>query len=514
MVSTPRRTLLRTGLAGAAVATSGSWLAACSRGGDDDASAVDIQPEPFTAAPPSVSDSPPSPRLQPSRASSLLVANATLTLDRMARASLPLDERFAGLSYEKNKLTQPLFTPANTAFVGLLRRLGPGVVRIGGNQVDLSSWNGIVPGIAVIRPAQVDALAGFLAATGWKVIYGINMAQNTLANAQAEAAYAAAMLGDSLLCFEIGNEPDLYRSNGLRPSTWTYADFLKEWREMRAAISAVVPNAVFSGPVTAFNIRDYVVPFARDQGGTAAMLSHHYYRANGHDPASTLDLLLSPDPTLAAKLASMTKATADASMPLGWRMAECNSFYNGGAPGVSNLFGTALWAIDFMFTCALAGCSGVNFHTGNSVSYTTLVDRAGVIEEVRPGFHAMMLFSQAAQGRAIPAIVTTSTAQRLDVSAWGVLRHDGGVNVMLVNRSPDAEAVVAMNLGQAGGPLRPTLLDCATGLTGTRDVRIGGSAVGVDGAWTPTSQDPIDVDGAGGAVVAVPPASALLLRST
>ena len=47
---------------------------------------------------------------------------------------------FAGLSYEKSSLTEPLFTAANTNLIGLFQRLGPSVLRIGGNSVDKNAW--------------------------------------------------------------------------------------------------------------------------------------------------------------------------------------------------------------------------------------------------------------------------------------------------------------------------------------------------------------------------------------
>jgi hypothetical protein len=49
---------------------------------------------------------------------------------------------FAGLSYEKSKLSQPLFTGSNSDLIGLFNLLGRGVLRIGGNSVDETNWNG------------------------------------------------------------------------------------------------------------------------------------------------------------------------------------------------------------------------------------------------------------------------------------------------------------------------------------------------------------------------------------
>ena len=79
---------------------------------------------------------------------------------------------------------------------------------------------------------------------------------------------------------------------------------------------------------------------------------------------STIDLLLSPDPDLAQILTALKEAASTNQITRGYRMAEANSFYNGGAPGISDAFGTALWALEFCFTLAENGATGVNFHGG------------------------------------------------------------------------------------------------------------------------------------------------------
>ncbi|VEB40352.1 Uncharacterised protein [Chromobacterium violaceum] len=86
------------------------------------------------------------------------------------------------------------------------------------------------------------------------------------------------------------------------------------------------------------------------------MLTQHYYIANGQDPASTIGKMLQPDPKLAAMLQTVAQSAAGAG--IGFRIAECNSFYDGGAPGVSNSYASALWALDYLFTCALNQCQG------------------------------------------------------------------------------------------------------------------------------------------------------------
>jgi hypothetical protein len=66
---------------------------------------------------------------------------ASLRLDPKQRGHrIPVD--FTGLSYEKAQMSDPAyFSGANTALVGMMRRLGPkGVLRIGGNTSEYCFW--------------------------------------------------------------------------------------------------------------------------------------------------------------------------------------------------------------------------------------------------------------------------------------------------------------------------------------------------------------------------------------
>jgi len=134
-----------------------------------------------------------------------------------ASPTTALGSSFAGFSYEKSALSNPLFSAPNTNLIGLFKALGSGILRIGGNSVDRLTWNQAGPGLSSgqVAAADVNRLAGFLSATGWRVIYGINFAGASgsvasAALASSEASYVASRIGANLLSFEIGNEPDLY----------------------------------------------------------------------------------------------------------------------------------------------------------------------------------------------------------------------------------------------------------------------------------------------------------------
>lgn len=453
----------------------------------------------------------PSPAPPPAVAPGTPVVSATGSLGGATGATL--SSRFAGLSYEKTRLAIPLFSAGNTAFIRLLQRLGPGVLRIGANGVDLSSWNGLVPGLTPITPAQIDAFAACMQAAGWQVIYGINMANNTPANAAAEASHVASRLGSALLAWEIGNEPDLYHSNGDRPSTWSYADYLSEWRALRSAVAAAVPGVPFSGPAAAYDTARFTVPFARDAGAGVPLLTQHYYRANGQDTSSTLDLLLSADAALPGRLQSLVAAARTAGMADGLRLAECNSFYNGGAPNVSNAFGTALWVLDFLFTCAVNGCTGVNLHGGgNGSGYTPIADSNGTVVAARPEYHGMLMFSLAAAGMARAGVL--NLASDFNASLWGVQRSDGGINLLVLNkdRNRALQATVSTGLGASAPASFDPLWLTGTSMDAPTGQMLGGSTVAPDGSWQAQAMAAVPTRD-GSVSVLLPPATAVLLRS-
>lgn len=445
------------------------------------------------------------------------VANANISIDS-SKPGAQMDSSYAGLSYEKSKLTVPLFSTSNLALVRLFKLLGPSILRLGGNSVDKTTWNGL-SGLPAITSTQVDNLADFLTATGWRVIYGINLAQNNATSAAAEASYVAGKMGSSLIGFEIGNEPDIYPTNGLRPSTYTYADYRQEWEPMALAVRAAVPGCVLIGPATGSDDAGYSVPFAQDEAGTIAMLTQHYYRANGLLPIATLDLLLSPDVLLTSRVKSLVSAAAG--LPMGFRMGECNSFSRGGALNISNTYGTALWMIEYLFTLALLKCNGANFHGGgNTAGYTPIADNNGVIEGPRPDFYGIKLFSEAAQGTAVPATITYDQTI-LDGSAplfggstsfdaYGVARTDGGVNVMLVNKNPKYTIKASVNVGSTAHSAL-TMTMSAPGLTSTSGVRLNGAAIQDDGNFV-ANYVSVSVTG-GVARLDVPPLTAILVKS-
>ena len=326
---------------------------------------------------------------------------------------------FTGLSYETSQLSDPsFFSRANGPLAGFHRRLGAaGILRIGGNTSEFSVWSptaaSIQPTPAAlgpdtgrhpaprrpVTPLAVRNLRGFLELSGWRLIYGLNMGSESPETVAAEAAYVAGVMGERLVAFQLCNEPDLFHKNGLRPADYDYRQFATEWRRYFRALRQRLPHAAVAGPDTAGD-NEWLVRFADEQRRDVAFLTQHYY-AEGPptDPSMTIERLLGPSSRLEAEFAAVAAARRQTGLP--FRMAETNSCYQGGKPGVSDTFASALWAADLMYRLAQAGAIGVNFHGGGYGWYAPVAGTRGNGFVARPIYYGMLLFAVAGAGRLV-----------------------------------------------------------------------------------------------------------------
>ena len=183
-------------------------------------------------------------------------------------------------------------------------------------------------------------MAAFVKASGWKLIYGLNLSHGNPADAALEAAAVAQAVGDSLLAFQIGNEPDLFRRSQ-RPKTYGVKDYLAEWKTFADAVRGRVPNAPFAGPDTSY-YTDWVSAMAREDASYLVLLSQHYYAEGpASSPKSTIDRLLHSSGRLSKTLQSCRQAALSSRLP--YRLTEANSCFAGGKRGVSDTLASALW---------------------------------------------------------------------------------------------------------------------------------------------------------------------------
>jgi hypothetical protein len=384
-----------------------------------------------------------------------------------------------------------------------------------------------------ILPRAIDNLVGFLAATGWRVVYGINFGNNTAARAASEAAYVADKLGKHLDYFQIGNEPDLYQTatNGTRAPGWSFADYAIEWTTFTDAIIARVPAARFGGPDVA-NASDWIVRFAREVapklGSRLVALSGHYY-AEGppNDPRVTTERLLQGDPGFLESV-KVAAETAD-SHAITYRMTEGNSCYRGGKPDMSNAFASALWAGDLMLQLASLGCAGVNLHGGESGflsaslgDHTPGLEATSKPQNRRGGFYTPISSEKNADVYAMPIFYGMLLANQFAGARFLQAELKTVANgTAYAARSPQGTKVAVFNKGAARSmdlTIRDTLKMGqvtawrlqAPALDSTHNITLAGAAVQAHALWAPRSVETIAVQD-GAVRLRVPAASAVLL---
>jgi hypothetical protein len=416
---------------------------------------------------------------------------------------------FIGLSYESAVVAaNDFFTADNRSLLRLLRTLGPqGVLRVGGNTSERTRWrtqDTPAPDKSfIITPLAIDRLAGFLRALGWRLIYGLNLATGTPEEAAAEAAYVARAVGPLLLAFQIGNEPDGFgRWSDVRPKTYDVTAFLKEWQRFHAAIRAAVPDAPFAGPDVAAET-GWIAPFADVAPAGLVLLTRHYY-ADGpaSNPAVTLGRLMRSAGQIAPVLAEMAAIGTAHRLP--WRIAETNSVYAGGRPGVSDTLGAALWGAELMFQIAAAGGAGVNFHAGEDKIYTPISHGRGGGLSARALYYGMLMFAQA-PGDLVP---TNLDALGAALAAYAVRTANGALRLVVINKDIHAVSVrIEPGRRFANGEVSRL---AGPALDATGGVQFGGAAVDDYGGWAPLIREHAQSD-AGAIVLDLPAASAALI---
>ena len=418
-----------------------------------------------------------------------------LTLDpAQTLAVIPPD--FMGLGYEISSVARPgLLSAQDSVYVQLVATLGTqGVIRVGGNTADYASYSATGQPLSspegkagsVVNEAVLSDLGIFLDATGWKLIWGLNLGNGTPENAIEEAKAVTAAAKRHLLGFEIGNEPDLFpRHEGHRHSGYGYDDYLREYRMYRDALRKAIPEIAFAGPDVA-GATDWVARFAVDEGKDIKLLTHHYYR-EGQNPTSTIDKLLHTDPKLAPILAKLRAASESSGFP--YRICETNSFSGGGKPGVSDTLAAALWVLDFMFILASAGCAGVNMETGVNQrgfisSYSPIGDDEQGHYRAAPEYYGMLAFAQSGAGRMIGSTIESGDR---NITAYATQPTKDRIVLTLINKEPASDAVIVIEAG-ASAPFRSGSLVRLSGpsLESKSGVTLGGAGVSPAGLWKPT----------------------------
>jgi len=450
----------------------------------------------------------------------------TLTVNP-AQRGVTMPASFTGLSFESAQLGHPeFFSGKNTQLIALFRRLGAsGVLRIGGNTSDYTRWSGDDAAAAanqtpaaigpdkgtaaltasVITPQAIRSLNDFMGATGWRLIYGLNLWHGTTENAAAEAKFVADTLGSRLLAFQIGNEPDLFHDAGSK-ERWTFDRYWAKWQAFHDAVRQATPAARFAGPDIAKYL-DWITLTAQQKPDIDFLSGHHYAEGPPADPKMTLEYLLhrGNDPS---KDEIPIVQTATKMCGKGYRMSEGNTCFHGGKPGVSDTFASALWSGDYMLQLAQAGYLGVNLHGGGEGLYTPIAGGLDTGYTARPVYYGMLLAERFAGCTFVDVSLSEQRANE-NVTAFAAVDgkqmkiaifNKGGapVTMKIAGLTESSKAAVMM--------LQASAIDAKNGVT------LGGATVASDGSFEPKTQSQVKLHHGSGTIT-IPAYTGALLEA-
>ena len=298
------------------------------------------------------------------------------------------------------------------------------------------------------------------------ITFGLNLAYSEsdyIGQITTMATQAVKRLSDlNLVGFEIGNEPDLYLQNGFRTGSWSGQVYTQEWLDRANAIYQQVlrpnnlpsnffePGATASTIGTSFQI-DNLDEFGitvKANGSTHPYIStwnqHDYYYYIGvstHPITAYSFMTLSTTNDQFAAWVSQLQQAAATGYP--YALREMGVVGPIGLVDVTDIFGAALWTLNFFLYAATLNISSVQMHmTDNSnASAWQPIEYYGNQPYVRPNYYGFAAFDQVigptCQAQIAGYIVPNPPAAYAGrIAAYSVYQAGILASVVLINSNP------------------------------------------------------------------------------
>jgi hypothetical protein len=454
---------------------------------------------------------------------------ASLQVNPVA-ATQPIPSTFLSIGLQMGDTTSMVGTSSanmNPIFEQLLKNLqqyanGPLLIRDladGDSNPDFYSANNL----SALSQLTQDLNAQFF--------IGIDFVDDDLATATSQAQeLAAALPGGQLLAIELGNEPDLYGTNGERPAGWDYSEYLAEYQQFAPNLISASGGVKLSAPVWAglsSSFMNSLDSFVSTEASTIAVATVHHYSGTACGGATEPADYLLTEPAVDGDTQPLTGPVGivsylpiqPATIPL--RIGELNSINCGGQVGVSNNFSSALWAMDIAFSYANVGVSGVNFfspgdpNTPNAYTPFDFTFNSGAggntyaVRNINPLYYGLLMFAQSVQNNAqlLPVSLTTQA----NLKAWATIDANQTIRLLLLNKDQTATGPVSIALNGYGQATLTRLT--APSYSSTTGVSLGGQTFdgSVDGTPQGTAYAEIAQPASGVYTVALPAVSAALI---
>ena len=265
-----------------------------------------------------------------------------------------------------------------------------------------------------------------------------------------------------LVSLEIGNEPDLYLQNGFRTGSWSGQIYTQEWLDRASAVYQQVlqpnglPSNFFEPGTTASTIGTSFMIDNLDQfgitvkanGSTGPYISswnqHDYYYYIGvttHPITAYSFMTLSTTNDQFGAWVTQIQQAKVTGYP--YALREMGVVGPIGLADVTDIFGAALWSLNFFLYAATLNISSVQMHmTDNSnASAWQPIPYYGNQPHVRPNYYAFAAFGQligptcqAQVGGFIVPNLPAAYAGR--VAAYSVFQAGTLASIVLINSNP------------------------------------------------------------------------------
>ncbi|KAI0830341.1 glycoside hydrolase superfamily [Trametes gibbosa] len=376
--------------------------------------------------------------------------------------SIPQRGDFWGFSIEMSVVQQVI--GKNSSFIqvpflnllaAVVERAGSVRIRVGGNTQETATLVDKLPDNAMIEKTQsadsstkagstptlvyttelLHLLSSVSTLVNAKWYLGIPM--NDTSNLRLQIAEAAdAILGDNVLGYQVGNEPDLYADHGHRPPTYNESDYFNEFG---VVVDAVQRNSKITNKnkLIAPSLQGtwapedlYATGFLDTYASSLSVIAMEHYpdqNCAAEFPDGTFGPIKDPQTVFPNYLThasgqNLVKPylnTASIAQQMGkeFMMFETNTASCGGFPGVSDSFASALWAVDYGLQMAYSNFTGALLHVGGqNVSYNPFTPpptNLSVYDQwtVGPVFYSTLFMAE--------ALGTTNTSRVADLAANG-----------------------------------------------------------------------------------------------
>ncbi|TBU60015.1 hypothetical protein BD310DRAFT_947603 [Dichomitus squalens] len=455
---------------------------------------------------------PPLPVPLPPTAFTVALANQA---EHVTNLSIPQRGDFYGFSIETSVVEQVSNSFIQVPFLNLLAtvadRAGSVRVRVGGNSQETATLVGSLPNNSMIEKAasavvsnsrtypkcellstaqaQIPALiftdellyllnnVSHLVSAKWYL--GIPMNDTSHLRLQI-AEQADAILGDNVLGYQVGNEPDLYATHGSRPPTYGVQDYFNEFGTVvdglksdqkitEASTKLVAPS--FQGKWKAEDL--WATGYLNAYAPAIKTISFEHYADNNcaaEFPDGGFGAIKNPQDVFPEYLTHangqkmvapyLNSAALAQQFNKEFMMFETNSASCGGFPGVSDSFGSALWAVDYGLQLAYSNFTGAMLHIGGSnVTYNVSPPtNISLFQKftVGPTMYSTLFMAEALGKTNTSRVVDLTTNEFTPV--YGIYEHDTLARVALVNFMTEQngvgsyQATISIGGGLTGEP--------------------------------------------------------------